>query len=138
MKLLLALTLLAADPALEKQLSEAETELAAAQERVRTLRKKYYQLEITQITQTIDTFEKELPQIEKDPDRYRELLYQKLPTLFDHERAQLALIIDQEPDLAPAAQHQLDRILTLLTHLNNAARGAPNPQSTTTFDRSSW
>lgn len=103
---------------IRQQLKEAKVQVANWTQTQLHLEKTLALGEIRFAQSQLEKFESQLQKVEADPLLLDQLLRQQLPTLFHREREMLSHWIDASHPAGPEAQEVLDRILRLITQLN--------------------
>ena len=105
---------------IKHELLTAEQNFEVLKVKVTVLRKEFFAREISLIGMRVDAMEREIMDMQKEGGRPFQLwIDNKLTTLFLQERAALAQIIDFSEVYVAEAQSVLDRILALVTLLND-------------------
>ena len=109
--------------ALQRKLDVAEGERQRALDEVDGLRSEIQEAQIAFVAKQLDLYERQLAKILTDPKRYEEFLQTEASLLFVKEREMLhEMIRSGSPTASFEAQGILDRILRLITELNDEQR----------------
>lgn len=106
---------------LHKKLGDKEKSLQSSTQDIKNLRYKLHSEELSAIRQRVESFEEFLRELKMDSQKFQGFLKKDLPTLFLKEREALTAIIQSTQGLDKDAQVLLDRILRIITSLNNSA-----------------
>jgi hypothetical protein len=106
---------------LQKKLDDKQKSIESSAKEMQKIRYHLQSEELTLIRKRIDEFERYLLILREDQVKYKSFLQRDLPSLFLKEREALTSIIQSTQGLDKEAQGILDRILRLITHLNNSA-----------------
>ncbi len=106
---------------LEKKREIAQKSQRNAEEEITHLNKEIHQAQLALIRKRVDEIEKQIQQIESDPQKYAYLLQMEISALFLQERELLHKMIQKEPS-SLEAQMELDRILRVITEFSDSAK----------------
>ncbi|MBS0625187.1 MAG: hypothetical protein JSS32_03980 [Verrucomicrobia bacterium] len=105
---------------LEKRLRTAQREKDKADQAVFSLKEEIREARLTLIRKQVDEFEKQIEKLQIDPYKFSQFIQREEGNLLIKERVELHEMIQLDP--SPGAQALLDRILRLITELNDETR----------------
>jgi hypothetical protein len=109
--------------ALQRKLDAAEGEKQRALDEVNGLHSEIQEAQIAFVAKQLNLYERQLAKLAKDPEKYGEFLQAEASLLFLKEREMLhEMIRSGSPTASFEAQQMLDRILRLITELNDEQR----------------
>ena len=109
--------------ALQRKLDVAEGERQRVLDEVDTLQSEIQEARIAFVAKQLDLYERQVAKFAKDPEKYGEFLQTEASLLFLKEREMLhEMIRSGSPTASFEAQQMLDRILRLITDLNDEQR----------------
>ncbi len=106
--------------ALQRKLDAAEGEKRRALVQVDSIQSEIQEAQIALVEKRVDLYEKQFAKLAKDPEKYGEFLQTEASFLFLKEREMLhEMIRSDSPTVSFEAQQILNRILRLITELND-------------------